>query len=240
MSSESTETFHLHRGKRTLFQRMRAYFFTGLVVLVPVALTGYIIWQLFWFIDGILRGIANKFLIDTLGFGLGERQIPGVGFVTLVVFIILTGALARNYIGRRILQSGDRLLARIPFINKIYSAIQQIIQAIFSSRREVFKHAVLIEYPRKGIYSIGFYTQDTRGEVQNRLSEDVVSVFLPTTPNPTSGFLLFVPKKEVIQLTMPIEEALKLVISGGAIVAGAPEERIPEAVTSGRNTPTTV
>jgi uncharacterized membrane protein len=225
MRTESAETIHRHRGKRTFFQRMRGYFFTGLVALVPVALTGYIIWQLFWAIDGILRGVANKFLIQNLGFGIGERQIPGVGFITLILFIILTGVLARNYFGRRLLLSGEKVLARIPFINKIYSAIQQIIQAIFSNKREVFKHAVLIEYPRRGIYSIGFYTQDTKGEVQERVSDDVVSVFLPTTPNPTSGFLLFVPKKEVIPLSMSIEDALKLVISGGAIVAGSSAQR---------------
>ncbi len=234
MSKDAPEIHPPHKGRRSFFHRMRGYFFTGLIVLVPVALTGYIIWQLFWAIDGILRGVANRFLIQNLGFGIGERQLPGVGFVTLILLILLTGVVARNYFGRRLLLMGEKVLARIPFINKIYSAIQQIIQAIFSSKREVFKHAVLIEYPRRGIYSIAFYTQDTKGEVQNVLADDVVSVFLPTTPNPTSGFLLFVPKKEVIPLKMSIEDALKLVISGGAIVAGSADER-PESTTVPRS-----
>ncbi|MFQ5771483.1 MAG: DUF502 domain-containing protein, partial [bacterium] len=125
---------------------------------------------------------------------------------------------ARNYFGRKIVNFGDKIVQRIPLINRVYGAIKQISQAFFTSKREVFKKPILFEYPRRGIYSIGFYTQDTRGPVQEALDEDVVSIFLPTTPNPTSGFLLFVPKSEIIELNLTIEEALKLVISGGAIV----------------------
>lgn len=122
---------------------------------------------------------------------------------------------------REVIKLGGHLLAKIPLINRIYIAIQQISNAFLSEKQEIFKKAVLIEYPCKGIYSIGFFTQDTKGEVQDRLNQDVVSGFLPTTPNATSGFLLFVPKTAVIELDMPIEEALKLVISGGAIVAAS-------------------
>ncbi|RMF62224.1 MAG: DUF502 domain-containing protein [Calditrichaeota bacterium] len=202
-------------------RRFRAYFLTGLLVLVPLVLTGYIIWNLFLAIDGILRGFAYAFIVRELerfGFHPVPRQIPGLGFITLILVIFLTGVLARNYFGQKLVDLGDRFVQRIPLINRVYSAIKQISHAFLSSKREVFKKAVLFEYPRKGIYSIGFYTQDTRGPVQEALEEDVVSVFLPTTPNPTSGFLLFVPKSEVIELDLGIEEALKLVISGGAIV----------------------
>ncbi len=199
-------------------RRLRAYFLTGLLVLVPLVLTAYIIWNLFLAIDGILRGFIHSFILEQFGFSFGRRQIPGIGFAALIVIIIVTGLIARNYFGRKIVSFGDQVVDRIPLINRVYGAIKQISQAFFSAKREVFKKAVLFEYPRKGIYSIGFYTQDTRGPVQSSVPEDVVSIFLPTTPNPTSGFLLFVPKTDVIDLDLTIEEALKLVISGGAIV----------------------
>jgi uncharacterized membrane protein len=197
-------------------RRIRAYFFTGLLVLVPLVVTGYIIWTLFLAIDGILRGFAYNFILQPLG--IGKKQIVGIGFITLILFIILTGIIARNYFGKKIVNFGDKIVQRIPLINRVYNAIKQISFAFFSEKREVFKKAILFEYPRKGIYSIGFYTQDTRGPVQEGIEEDVVSIFLPTTPNPTSGFLLFVPKNEIIELDLSIEEAVKLVISGGAIV----------------------
>ncbi len=198
-------------------RRVRTYFFTGLLVLVPLVLTGYIIWNLFLGIDGILKGIVNRFIVDQFGFALA-KEIPGIGFITLIVIIFITGAIATNYLGRKVVSFGDSIVQRIPLINRIYNAIKQISSAFFSSQREVFEKAVLFEYPRPGLYSIGFYTQDTRGPVQETLPVDVVSVFLPTTPNPTSGFLLFVPKNEIIELDLTIEEALKLVISGGAVV----------------------
>ncbi len=170
-------------------------------------------------IDGILRPYVHPFLADRFGIDLlGETQIPGIGFITLTLAIIATGAIARNYFGRKIVIFGDKIVERIPLINRVYGAIKQISQAFFSSKREVFKKPILFEYPRKGIYSIGFYTQDTRGPVQEVLDTDMVSIFLPTTPNPTSGVLLFVPKSEVYDLDLTIEEALKLVISGGAII----------------------
>ncbi len=204
--------------KGGLGRRLRMYFVTGLLVLVPLVLTGYIIWNLFLAIDGILRGVVYNLLLEQFGVSFGKTQIPGIGFITLIFVIILTGAVTRNYFGRKVVAFGDQVVDRIPLINRVYGAIKQISQALFSSKREVFEKAVLFEYPRKGIYSIGFYTQDTRGVVQESLDVDVVSVFLPTTPNPTSGFLLFVPKNEIVDLDLSIEDALKLVISGGAVV----------------------
>ncbi len=199
-------------------KKVRAYFFTGLLVLVPLVLTGYIIWNLFLAIDGILRGFAYNFILERFGVEIAKQQVPGIGFITLILIIILTGIIARNYFGRKIVNFGEKIVQRIPLINRVYGAIKQISHAFFSTKREVFKKPILFEYPRKGIYSIGFYTQDTRGVVQDALDVDVVSIFLPTTPNPTSGFLLFVPKAEITELDLSIEEALKLVISGGAIV----------------------
>ncbi|MCG8605167.1 DUF502 domain-containing protein [bacterium] len=199
-------------------RRIRAYFLTGLLVVVPLGLTYFIIKLLFLAIDDILSDTVSSFILQQFGVRLGERQIPGIGIITLLLIILITGILARNYFGRKLVNLGDRAVERIPLINRVYSATKQLSQAFFSSKREVFKKPVLFEYPRKGIYSIGFYTQDTRGAPQEALEQDVVSVFLPTTPNPTSGYLLFVPKTDVYDLDLTIEEALKLVISGGAIV----------------------
>jgi len=198
-------------------RRLRAYFLTGLLVLVPLGLTYFIIKLLFLSIDDILNDVASQLLLH-LGLAIGEQRIPGLGFVSLIIIILITGVIARNYVGRTLVNFGDKLVQRIPLINRVYGATKQLSQAFFSTKREVFKKPILFEYPRKGIYSIGFYTQDTRGAVQEAIDEDVVSIFLPTTPNPTSGFLLFVQKSEIVELDLTIEEALKLVISGGAIV----------------------
>jgi len=199
-----------------MWKKLKSYFLTGLIVLTPLVLTLYIIWHLFLAIDGILHGIISSMLIN-LGFTDIERPLTGVGFISLVLLILTTGMIARNYIGKKIISIGEIIFTKVPLVNRIYVAIQQISKAFLSENREVFKKAVLIEFPHKGVYSIGFITQETRGEIQDRLNQKVVSVFLTTTPNPTTGFLLFVPKNEVIELDMPIEEALKLVISGGAI-----------------------
>jgi len=198
----------------SMWKKLKTYFITGLLVLIPLVLTFFIIWKLFIAIDGLLQGFISN-MLERVGVPATKY---GLGFISVILLILLTGMIARNYFGRKVIKLGEDIFTRIPLINRIYMAIQQISNAFLSEKREVFKKAVLIEYPRKGIYSIGFFTQDTRGEVQDRLNQDVVSVFLPTTPNPTSGFLLFVPKTDVTELDMSIEEALKLVISGGAIV----------------------
>ena len=195
-----------------MWKKIKRYFITGLLVLFPFVLTVFIITWLFTKIDSILKGVIGNFLER-----VGLLSFPGVGFISVILIILLVGLIARNYFGKKFIALGDTIVTKIPLINRIYLAIQQISKAFFSEQREVFKKAVLIEYPRKGIYSIVFFTQDTKGEIQQKLPLDVVSVFLPTTPNPTSGFLLFVPKTDIINLSMSVEEALKLVISGGAI-----------------------
>lgn len=196
-----------------MWKKLKTYFLAGLIVLIPLVLTIFIIWKLFIGIDSLLQGFISNILKRI---GVPPTNI-GLGFISVILLILLTGMVAKNYFGRKVIKIGENIVAKIPLMNRIYIAIQQISNAFLSEKREVFKKAVLIEYPRKGIYSIGFFTQDTKGEVQKRLKHDVVSVFLPTTPNPTSGFLLFVPKNEVTELNLTIEEALKLVISGGAI-----------------------
>lgn len=199
-----------------MIRRLRTYFFTGIIVVTPILLTVFIFWKLFSGLDSVALNLLNGVLVK-LGFEAYYGKIPGLGVAVLIIGIILTGMIARNYLGKKLFKLGDWLVTQIPLISKIYIAIRQIFEAIFSEKGEVFKQAVMFEYPRRGTYSIGFITQDTRGEIQDKIDSDVFSVFVPTTPNPTSGYLIFVPKKEAVILDMTIEDALKLIISAGAI-----------------------
>ncbi len=199
-------------------KKLRTYFITGLLVITPIGLTIFLIWNLFVFIDGILGKYISFILVRFFGFESMTEPVRGIGFVAILILILFTGMLTSNYFGRKLIQLGEWILKSIPFVNKIYNATQQISKAFISEKREVFKKAVLIEYPRKGIYSIGFVTRDTGGEVKEKMEEDAVSIFLPSTPNPTTGFVLFVPKKDLVELDMSIEDSLKLIISFGAVL----------------------
>jgi uncharacterized membrane protein len=205
--------------KKSFFnKKAKQYFFAGLVVLTPTVLTIYVVWKLFTWIDGLLNEYVTRAIFRSLNIDPLFNSIPGLGLLAILLLILFVGFVARNYFGRQILNLGEQILQNIPVVKQIYSTFQQISQAFLSDKSETFKRAALFEYPRKGIYSIGFITQDTKGLVQETIGEDVYSIFLPTTPNPTSGFLLFLPKKDVKVLNISVEEALKLVISGGAIV----------------------
>ncbi len=203
-----------------MIRQLRNYFVTGILVLTPIVLTIYIFWKIFRGLDNIIFDVING-LLAIAGLPLYHGKIPGLGVVVGLLAIVLAGMIAQNYIGHKLFKLGDSLVTRIPLFSKIYTAIRQVFEAIFSERREVFKQAVLFEFPRHGVYSIGFITQHTRGEIPQRLAKEVLSVYLPTSPVPTAGFLLFVPKADLIFLDMPVEDALKLVISGGAILADA-------------------
>ncbi|MBN2415600.1 DUF502 domain-containing protein [bacterium] len=200
-----------------MLQNIRKTLVAGLLVLAPITLTLYILYTLFRFLDGFLMNSIVRFIARQVFHTTVDVTIPGLGILALLALLLLTGTIARNYFGRKFIRIGDSIITRIPLINKVYTALREISEAILSEKREIFKKAVLFEYPRQGMYSIGFFTQDTSGPVQESIPEDVVSVFLPTTPNPTSGYLLFIPKKSIRELDLSVEEALKLVISGGSI-----------------------
>ena len=203
---------------KKLTYKLRGYFLTGLLVLVPISLTVYIFYELFLAIDGILRQIVFVIMRESFGWSVNARPIPGAGFITLLLLILGTGMAARSYFGRKLVQVGDRMVARIPVISRIYGTVQQLSRALLGEKREVFKKTVLVPFPSRDMWRIGFYVQEVRGEVQETLQREIVSVFIPNTPNPTSGFLVFFPKNEVIELEMPVEDALHLVISGGTVV----------------------
>jgi len=200
-----------------MWSEIRKTLLAGLLVLAPITLTIYIFYHLFRILDGLLRDTVIRFLVEQIGITGLKTPMPGLGILAFLALLLVIGTVARNYLGKKLIAVGDYVVTHIPLINRIYIAIREISEAILAEKREVFKKAVLIEYPREGLYSIAFYTQDTKGPVQESLSDDVVSVFLPTTPNPTSGYLLFVPKTAIQDLDMTVEQALKLVISGGSI-----------------------
>ncbi len=199
-------------------KKIRTYFITGLLVITPVVLTVFMIWWLFNLIDGILGGFLSFVLVKVFGFETMTEPIRGLGFVAILILILITGMLARNYFGGKLILIGEWILTSIPLVNKVYEAFKQISGVFIAEKREVFTKAVLIEYPRKGVFSIVFVTRETGGEVKEKLNQETVSVFLPSTPNPTTGYLLFVPKNEIIELDMTIEESMKLIISGGAVI----------------------
>ena len=153
-------------------------------------------------------------------------SMPGLGLVIVIVVLIMIGALTAGMVGRFYLRTSERLLNRMPVIRGVYGAIKQILETVLAQQSNAFREAVLVEYPRRGIWAIAFITGRTKGEVQNITEEECINIFLPTTPNPTSGFLLFVPKKELVPLSMTVEEAIKMVISGGIVT---PEDHRPKS-----------
>ena len=200
--------------------RLRNYFLTGFIICAPLAITAYLTWSLVQWVDGWVKPyLPDVYNPDTyLPFA-----IPGFGLIVALFSITLIGFLTANFIGRTIVRYGEHMLGRMPLVRTIYSGLKQIFQTVLSDQKSSFQEVGLLEYPRKGLYAIVFVATDTHGEVNERLiaiGHDTLSVFLPTTPNPTSGFLLFVPKKDVILLDMGVEDAAKLVISAGLV---APE-----------------
>jgi len=210
---------------RLLLVNLRRYLIAGIVVIAPVAVTVWILWSLFKFIDARAKALLGKLVAD----------IPGVGFILFFAAIILVGIFATNILGRRLISFGERIMTRIPLANRIYKAVQQISTAFLGSNRSIFQHVVMIEYPRKGIYSLGFLTTEGAGEIQQKTDQQVMCVFVPTTPNPTSGMLVFVPKDQLIHLDMTTEDGLKLVVSGGVVAPTyqAAIEKLPEELSRG-------
>lgn len=198
-------------------KKIRGYFFTGLLVLVPIILTYIIIRELFLSIDGILRGAVVALLRTQFGMDISQSQIPGLGFVALILLIFFTGVVSRQYFGKQLISIGDKVVSRIPLVKGVYGAMRQISEAFFTEERRVFNRVVLIRFPHRDSYSIGFTVQENNKLINEMMPGDLIAVFRPSTPNPTSGFLLFVPREEVINLDISVEDALKMVISGGTI-----------------------
>ena len=207
-----------------MLARLRTSFLTGIVVIAPVALTIWLIWSVIGWFDGfVLPFVPDAYrpenILNTIfGYDL-KLNIRGVGVVVFLVFATLVGWLAKGLIGRSFIKYAENLVNRMPVVRSFYSGIKQIAETVFAQQERSFEKACMIEYPRKGIWAIGFVSTTAKGEIAARNSKKgpMVSVFVPTTPNPTSGFLLFFPKADIIELDMSIEDAAKLVISAGLV-----------------------
>jgi len=200
-----------------MIKKMRAhfkrYFITGLLVVVPLYLTISIFSLIVGYMDRLLQFLPEIFQPDTyLPF-----HIPGLGVIVTIAVIFLIGLLTTNLLGKRIVEIGDNILAKVPVFRNIYKPIKQFMETFFVSGYSGFRKVVLVEFPSKGMYSVGFLTGLATGEVQDKTAERVVNVFLPTTPNPTTGFYLLIPEKDIIPLEMSVEDAFKLIITGGMI-----------------------
>lgn len=197
-------------------RRITNYFLTGLVIAGPIGITLYIAWWIIRVVDDFVKPlIPPQYNPDTYL----SVHVPGFGLLVAVISIMLLGFLTANLVGRSVFQMGEKLLSRLPMISSLYSALKQIFETVVTQSNQSFKLVGLIEYPRKGIYALVLISTEAKGEVAGHVTDDeaVMSCFLPTTPNPTSGYLLFVPKSDVIILDMTTEEAAKMIISAGLV-----------------------
>ncbi len=195
-------------------KRFRTYLVTGLLVWVPLGITAFLVKFMVEFMDQTLLLLPFAYRPENLlGF-----NIPGLGIVLSLAVLLLTGLLAANFLGRKLVSVWEGMLQRIPLVRTVYSAAKSFAEVVLTDSTESFKQVMLIEYPRKGLYSLCFQTSTDLGEVQERTGEPVVCVFVPTTPNPTSGVMIMVPRTDVIVLDMEIEEAVKMVVSLGVVV----------------------
>lgn len=205
---------YLTRFSQFVRHKLKNYFFTGLLLVVPVAMTFMVVRWLVSLMDSMLISVLPGALHPDLLFGLSS---PGVGLVATLLLILAIGMLAANIFGRSLVNFSERMVDRIPIVKGIYMLFKQVSDTVFNRDRGAFRQVVLIEYPRKEIWSVAFVTGVSSGEVQTVTERKLVNIFVPTTPNPTSGFYILVPEDDMIPLTMTVEEAFKLIISGGMV-----------------------
>ena len=196
--------------------KLRAYLFTGILVTAPVAITLYLAVKFVLWMDALV----NQMLPPQYKFDNMPYTIPGLGLVVAVVALTLIGMFAAGFLGRFFLKLGEWIVYKVPLVSSVYSVLKQVFETFLSNKTQSFSKVVMLEYPRKGIWILGFVSSDTKGEVKNQFGEEMLNIFIPTTPNPTSGFLIFVPKKDTIELNMTVEEGLKFVISCGIVEPG--------------------
>ncbi len=224
------------------FSRLRSNFLAGLIVVAPIAMTLWLIWTVVGWIDGwvwpfIPRAYHPEELFNW-AMGYPENRISvnvrGIGVVIFLFFTAIVGWITKGFLGRSLLRFGENLVDRMPVVRSIYSGVKQIAETVFSQRDTSFDKACLVEYPRRGIWAIAFISTSAKGEIAAGIpvEDQKVSVFLPTTPNPTSGFLLFVPKSDIIELEMSVEDAAKLVISAGLVYPNGKDPSTPPTLSA--------
>ena len=205
-------------------KQFRRYLVAGLLVWIPLGVTIFVLRVMIGLMDRSLLLVPEQYRPEALlGFA-----IPGLGIILSVLVVLITGLLAANFVGRGMVSFWESLLNRIPIVRTVYSGAKNFAEIVFSDSNESFKKVLLIEYPRKGIYSLAFQTATNLGEVQARTGESVICTFVPTTPNPTSGYIIIVPKKDIIELDMEIDEAFKMIVSLGVVVPTWRNDQIGE------------
>jgi uncharacterized membrane protein len=227
--------------KPGVIARLRGNFLAGLIIIAPIGLTLWLIWTVVGWIDSwvwpfVPWAYQPEELINRWFRGPEMERISvnvrGIGVFIFLFFTVLVGWVGKGIMGRSFLRWGESLVERMPVVRSIYSGVKQIAETVFSQRDNSFDRACLVEYPRKGIWAIAFISTDAKGEIDRGIpvDEGIISVFLPTTPNPTSGFLLFVPKSDVVELDMSVEDAAKLVISAGLVYPNGPDPTVPAKI----------
>ncbi|MFH0925440.1 MAG: DUF502 domain-containing protein [bacterium] len=213
-----------------MFKKLKVFFrnnfIAGLLIVLPISITMMVLSYLFIKVDSLFGPLINRLIIQISNFFPEpfriSTKIPGLGIITTILLIFLLGLLTKNIFGKKILQKSEAILARIPLARSIYTASKQLIESLPTFSEGNFNNVVLVEYPRKGIYVVGFVTGKVNTVISTKIDNELINVFIPTTPNPTSGFLVIVHQDEVIPIDITVEEGIKLVISGGMI---APDKR---------------
>jgi uncharacterized membrane protein len=219
---------------KILKHKLRNIFITGLLVTLPIMITFFFIRVLFRMIDNLLGPTVNG-ILTTMGL---HFIIPGMGFILTILIIFAVGLASTNVLGKKIFERFEIFLDNIPMVKSIYSGAKQVIHTIATAKKAAFSRVVLVQFPRNGIYSVGFITSEAQGEVQDVTEEDVINVFVPTVPNPTTGFLLMVPKEDITYLNMSIEDGIKLIMSGGIVTPTYSNNKNPSPqISSVVNTP---
>ena len=224
--------------RRGMITRMRGNFLAGLIIVAPIGLTLYFVWSVVGWIDSWVwpfipdyyqpEQLVNR-IFNAEGGDIIRVNVRGIGVVIFLVFTMIVGWIGKGILGRSLLRLGESLVERMPIVRSIYNGVKQIAETVFSQRDTSFDKACLIEYPRPGIWAIAFISTNARGEVREKISvgDEIATVFLPTTPNPTSGFLLFLPRGDVKELDMTVEDAAKLVISAGLVYPNSKDPTQP-------------
>ena len=217
--AKNIKRIRLEREKAVFMKlgaKISAYLFTGILVTAPVAITFYMAYKFIFWVDRLVGQMMppklQAYVIDILPF-----TVPGLGLIILIVVLIVVGMFAAGFMGKFFMRLGEWIVYKLPLISSVYSLLKQVFETFLSTKTQAFNKVVLLEYPRKGIWILGLVSSETKGEVKKLLKEEMLNVFIPTTPNPTSGFLIFVPKSETIELDMTVEEGIKFIISGGLV-----------------------
>ncbi len=222
----SKEKDKIEAASKKVGNKLKSYFFTGTIVAAPVAITVYMSYHLLIWINSVTSNLVPKQW--TIG-DIVPYAIPGAGLVLLIITLIIIGMLTTGYVGKFFVRIWETIVRKMPIVSSIYSLMKQIFETFLSQKTRSFSEVVLVEYPRKGLWTIAFVSKaQTGGEVDDKIQNKTISIYVPTTPNPTSGFLIFIPENDVIKLDMSVEEGIKYVISCGIVTPTVLEDKIKE------------